>query len=194
MAHPWELVTGGILLGAGITFAFAAMANLIVDAVPQSEVGIATGINTVMRTVGGSFGAAIATAILAGSTAGGGLPSEGAYTAAFAFSAGAGLAAVDRRPAGPAPAPGRAPAHLPPDREHLTMELGIYTFAETTPDPRTGRTVPQQRLRDLLEEIALADQVGLDVFGVGEHHRPEFAVSAPAVVLAAAAAGRSGSG
>src|ERR1700754_4435764 len=69
------------------------------------------------------------------------------------------------------------------------MELGIYTFAETTPDPRTGRTIsPQERLRDLLEEITLADQLGLDVFGVGEHHRPEFAVSAPAVVLAAAAA------
>ena len=69
------------------------------------------------------------------------------------------------------------------------MELGLYTFAETTPDPRTGRTVtPQQRLADLLEEMELADQVGLDVFGVGEHHRPEFAVSAPAVVLAAGAA------
>jgi len=47
---------------------------------------------------------------------------------------------------------------------------------------------PAQRLSDLLEEIALADEVGLDVFGVGEHHRPDFAVSAPAVVLAAAAA------
>ncbi|MGI9179402.1 MAG: LLM class flavin-dependent oxidoreductase [Longimicrobiaceae bacterium] len=69
------------------------------------------------------------------------------------------------------------------------MELGIYTFAETTPDPATGETVSaEQRLRDLLEEIELADQVGLDVFGVGEHHRPDFAVSAPAVVLAAAAA------
>src|SRR3954462_8211780 len=69
------------------------------------------------------------------------------------------------------------------------MELGIYTFAETTPDPRTGRTIgPRERLADLLEEIALADELGLDVFGVGEHHRPEFAVSAPAVVLAAAAA------
>src|SRR3954449_12306864 len=69
------------------------------------------------------------------------------------------------------------------------MELGIYTFAETTPDPRTGRTVtPAQRLRDLVEEIELADQLGLDVFGVGEHHRPDYAVSAPAVVLAAAAA------
>src|SRR5918911_3387956 len=68
------------------------------------------------------------------------------------------------------------------------MELGIYTFAETTPDPRTGRTVtPARRLRDLLEEIELADELGLDVFGVGEHHRPDYAVSAPAVVLAAAA-------
>jgi probable LLM family oxidoreductase len=69
------------------------------------------------------------------------------------------------------------------------MEIGVYTFAETTPDPATGNLVSsQQRLRDLLEEIELADQVGLDVFGVGEHHRPDFAVSAPAVVLAAAAA------
>jgi probable LLM family oxidoreductase len=67
------------------------------------------------------------------------------------------------------------------------MELGIYTFAELTPDP-TGRVVsPAERLRDLLEEIELADQVGLDVFGVGEHHRPDFAVSTPAVVLGAAA-------
>src|SRR3954462_11498782 len=68
------------------------------------------------------------------------------------------------------------------------MELGIYTFAELTPDPRTGQTIaPAQRLRDLMEEIELAAQVGLDVFGIGEHHRPDFLVSAPAVVLAAAA-------
>src|SRR3954470_2149738 len=64
------------------------------------------------------------------------------------------------------------------------MELGIYTFGELT-DPDI---TPRQRIADLLEEIALADQVGLDVFGVGEHHREEFTVSAPAVVLAAAAA------
>ena len=63
------------------------------------------------------------------------------------------------------------------------MELGIYTFAETTAAPGAAR----QRLRDLIEEITLADQVGLDVFGVGEHHRPDYAVSAPAIVLAAAA-------
>jgi probable LLM family oxidoreductase len=69
------------------------------------------------------------------------------------------------------------------------MELGVYTFAELTPDPETGRTVSgERRLADLVEEIELADRVGLDVFGVGEHHRPDFAVSAPAVVLAAGAA------
>jgi probable LLM family oxidoreductase len=68
------------------------------------------------------------------------------------------------------------------------MELGLYTFAELTPDPRTGHAVtPEQRLRNLLEEAALADELGLDVYGVGEHHRPEFAVSAPGVVLAAVA-------
>jgi probable LLM family oxidoreductase len=69
------------------------------------------------------------------------------------------------------------------------MELGIYTFGELTPDPATGRTIsPEQRLRNLVEEIELADQVGLDVFGIGEHHRPDFTVSSPAVVLAAGAA------
>ncbi|MBA3433249.1 MAG: LLM class flavin-dependent oxidoreductase [Actinobacteria bacterium] len=69
------------------------------------------------------------------------------------------------------------------------MEIGIYTFAELRGDPASGTAIsPEQRLRDLLEEIELAEQVGLDIFGVGEHHRPDFAVSAPAVVLAAAAA------
>jgi probable LLM family oxidoreductase len=68
------------------------------------------------------------------------------------------------------------------------MELGIYTFGEATQDPQTGRTPsPQERLRDLLEEIELADGAGLDVYGVGEHHRAEYVISSPAVVLAAAA-------
>jgi probable LLM family oxidoreductase len=69
------------------------------------------------------------------------------------------------------------------------MEIGIYTFADFTPDPVTGQQVsPEQRMRDLMEEIELADQVGLDVVGLGEHHRPDYLVSAPAVVLANAAA------
>ena len=68
------------------------------------------------------------------------------------------------------------------------MEIGIYTFAETAHDAGAGwGAAAARRLRGLMEEIALADQVGLDVFGVGEHHRPDYAVSAPAVVLAAAA-------
>lgn len=68
------------------------------------------------------------------------------------------------------------------------MELGVYTFAETTPDPATGKTIDTaQRLRDLLEEIELADQVGLEVFGIGEHHRADFSASAPPMILAAAA-------
>lgn len=68
------------------------------------------------------------------------------------------------------------------------MELGLYTFADVDPDAPGGRgTEAGQRLKNLLEEIELADQVGLDVFGLGEHHRPDYAASAPAVILAAAA-------
>lgn len=67
--------------------------------------------------------------------------------------------------------------------------MGIYSFAELTPDPATGAMIsPAQRLSNLIETIELADQVGLDVFGVGEHHRIEFVSSAPVVILAAAAA------
>jgi probable LLM family oxidoreductase len=69
------------------------------------------------------------------------------------------------------------------------MELGLYTFAETTPSHEGSRTptTPQRRMCELVEEAQLAEQVGLDVFGVGEHHRPDFIVSAPAVVLGAIA-------
>ena len=68
------------------------------------------------------------------------------------------------------------------------MEIGLYSFVEATPDVSGQVISPAQRLRDLMEEIELADQVGLDVFGVGEHHRPEYVASSPAVVLAAAVA------
>jgi probable LLM family oxidoreductase len=69
------------------------------------------------------------------------------------------------------------------------FELGLYSFAELTPDPTTGIKIsPAERLANLLESIELADEVGLDVFGLGEHHRPDFVSSAPEVILAAAAA------
>ncbi|HEY4936420.1 MAG TPA: LLM class flavin-dependent oxidoreductase, partial [Puia sp.] len=68
------------------------------------------------------------------------------------------------------------------------MELGISSFAELTPDMVTGKTISgHQRMLDLMEEIELTDQVGLDVYALGEHHRPDFLVSSPAIVLAAAA-------
>jgi probable LLM family oxidoreductase len=68
------------------------------------------------------------------------------------------------------------------------LEIGISTFVETTPDVQTGEVKSHaQRIREVVEEIVLADQVGLDVFGVGEHHRKDYAASSPVVVLAAAA-------
>ena len=93
--HPWQFVVGAAFLGAGISFAFASMANLIVGAVDQSDVGIATGINTIMRTVGGAFGSAVATAIITADTLDGtAVPTEHAYTVAFLVSAGGALLAV----------------------------------------------------------------------------------------------------
>ena len=69
------------------------------------------------------------------------------------------------------------------------MEFGVYTFVETGRDPQTGEPVDVDKtFADILEQIELADRVGLEVFGLGEHHRPDYAVSAPVVVLAAGAA------
>src|SRR6202043_316381 len=69
------------------------------------------------------------------------------------------------------------------------MEIGLDSFVAATIDPKTGQAIePARHLRELLDAITLADEVGLDVFGVGEHHRREFLDSAPAVILAAAAA------
>ncbi len=62
------------------------------------------------------------------------------------------------------------------------VELGLATFADVS-----AGVSPEQRMRELIEEVVLADELGLDVFGIGEHHRPDFAVSSPAVALAAAA-------
>ena len=69
------------------------------------------------------------------------------------------------------------------------MELGIFTFVDNNPDPNTGEKLhPSKRLQNLLEEAELADQAGLDVYGIGEHHREEYVASAPAVILSAIAA------
>ena len=79
-------------------------------------------------------------------------------------------------------------------QSHMTeatkpMEIGISTFLEATQDPVTGQPVNHaERLRNAIEEMVVADQAGLDVYGVGEHHRPDYACSSPATVLAAGAA------
>ena len=92
VAHSerWEIYVAGALMGIGIGFAFASMANLIVDAVPQSQVGVATGMNSIMRTIGGSLGGQIAASIVATHLiAGSQLPAESGFTLAFALSAAA---------------------------------------------------------------------------------------------------------
>ena len=68
------------------------------------------------------------------------------------------------------------------------MEIGVYTFADLGIHPLTKATItPRQRMLNLMEEIQRADQLGLDVFAVGEHHRPDYLISSPTVVLGAAA-------
>lgn len=67
-----------------------------------------------------------------------------------------------------------------------SFEIGLFTFGEVTVNPTTGRPIdPAVRLREFIELAELADQAGLDVFGVGEHHRHDFAIASPPVVLAA---------
>jgi probable LLM family oxidoreductase len=68
------------------------------------------------------------------------------------------------------------------------IEIGIYTFGELLGDPHTGQFIQmKQRLHEIIEAAKLADEAGLDVFGIGEHHRPDFVVSSPQVILAAIA-------
>ena len=87
-ATEWEIAIGGALLGVGIGFSFASMANLVVESVPQDEVGVATGINTIMRTLGGALGAQLVASLLTGKTiAGTPIPAEAAYTDAFIVAA-----------------------------------------------------------------------------------------------------------
>jgi EmrB/QacA subfamily drug resistance transporter len=110
----WEIVVGALLIGIGIGLAFAAMANLVVQAVRQDQTGAATGVNMVMRNVGGALGAQISAAILTANTIAGGLPAESGYTGAFLASAGGGLVALLSCAMIPRMHPGHAPARRVP--------------------------------------------------------------------------------
>ena len=73
-----------------------------------------------------------------------------------------------------------------PKEKQTGMEIGIYTLADLGPDPHTGKTISaRQRLEEIIQAAKMADAAGLDVFGVGEHHRLDYAVSSPAIVLSA---------
>ena len=91
VAHTerWEIYLASLLLGAGIGLAFAALANLIVDAVPASQTGVATGMNTIMRTIGGAIGGQVAASIIAATVVASDLPTERGFTIAFTISAAA---------------------------------------------------------------------------------------------------------
>ncbi|MGN6791484.1 MAG: MFS transporter [Streptosporangiaceae bacterium] len=111
--HPYDMVLSSALLGIGIGLAFAALGNLIVQAVPPSQTGIASGMNTVLRTLGGALGGQVAATFVAGSTVGG-LPELTGFTRTFAMAAfllaccvGAGLLipATARSPLQPATVP-----------------------------------------------------------------------------------------
>ncbi|MFD1953513.1 LLM class flavin-dependent oxidoreductase [Paenibacillus thailandensis] len=74
------------------------------------------------------------------------------------------------------------------EQSNPSFEFGIYTLGELSPHPETGKTIgAQQRIREVIEAAKLADEAGIDVFGVGEHHRLDFAISSPPVLLAAIA-------
>src|SRR5207248_7027685 len=87
-SHPWQILAAMPILGAGIGFAYAAMATLITEAVRPTETGVATGMNTVMRTVGGVVGGQVGAALLSAHTVRGtnGVPSVTGFTVAFAIS------------------------------------------------------------------------------------------------------------
>jgi MFS family permease len=124
--HPWEVYLASALLGVGIGLAFAAMANLIVENVRQDQTGVATGMNTVMRTLGGALGAQVAGTFLANNLGSGGLPTEHGYVVGFVMCAGALVAGVLFALA----IPSRASRATPAGRGPVTG----------TPRPAPGRT------------------------------------------------------
>jgi EmrB/QacA subfamily drug resistance transporter len=121
--HQWEIVVAMALMGAGFGLAFSAMSNLIVEGVPRSQTGVASGMNANIRTIGGSIGAAVMSSIVAANVAPGALPPESGYTHGFEFLAAAAIAA--------ALAATRVPSglrQLSPDELHDAMphaELGM---------------------------------------------------------------------
>ncbi|MDI1462611.1 MFS transporter [Catellatospora sp. KI3] len=90
----WQLVVSGLLTGAGMGLAFAAMSNAIIESVPATHTGEATSVNSIVRTIGGSIGTAVVAAVIAGHTTPRGLPTDQAFTSGFWVCAGVAVLAV----------------------------------------------------------------------------------------------------
>jgi MFS family permease len=87
-SQRWEIYVAMLVMGIGIGFAFSSMANLIVESVPAAQTGVATGMNTIVRTIGGAIGSQVS-AVIVTATLAGGVPTERGFTLAFATAAGA---------------------------------------------------------------------------------------------------------
>ncbi len=110
--EAWEIVVASTLIGAGIGLALSSMVNLIVEAVPPEQTGVASGMNMIMRSIGGAIGSQVSASIVAASVVAGSLPSEGGFTAAFVVSGlalGVGVAVSLAVPGRPRTVPGHEP-------------------------------------------------------------------------------------
>jgi len=139
-AQPWQILLGGAVLGLGIGLAFAAMANLVVDAAPQEMTGVASGVNTIVRSIGGAIGGQVAAAILTASAAtAGGLPSESGYTGAFLMSGIGAIVALGAASLVPGRAPRAIETTLTPTEleafDEAAVFAGAYGASEVLPAP-----------------------------------------------------------
>jgi MFS family permease len=114
LAHGsgWEIYVAMLVMGVGIGFAFASMANLIVESVPIHQTGIATGMNTIVRSIGGAIGSQVSAGIVTATLAANGLPSERGFTIAFGAAAGALAVGVAVALRVPRPLPATAAGHI----------------------------------------------------------------------------------
>ena len=154
-AQPWEILVGSAILGLGIGLSFAAMANLVVDAVPQEMTGVASGVNTIVRSIGGAIGGQVAAAILTASAAtSGGLPGESGYTGAFLMSGFGAIIALGAAAA----VPRRGPRSIETTRRRRHAR-GLRRGRGVRGRLRRRRDAPARRGREVSEDNRLSPEV-----------------------------------
>ena len=121
-AHPIDMLISAALMGAGIGLAFAALGNLIVQAVPPGQTGVAGGMNTVMRTLGGALGAQLAATFISNNTSASGLPTVNGFTDSFLMETVCLVICVGASLLVPVPRPLRAPVNLDVDAQFPVLE------------------------------------------------------------------------